>query len=213
VSTAEFAAGAHAKITADTDNATFAQIDLSTKRSRGRLITTREDVGVVTGHRRTSTTGPWQDFVFENYLQDAGVRPGINSISITLGGNELARGLVMQILPDSGVEVSAHSPTRLVVQRTLLLGPRRVGSTVRLRLWLHNAGGSPARNTTSTLLIVGGIARPVGPTRLRIPVIPPGATVSVVFRIKIVHRGSGQLGISGGGNSNTFATLTDLVVK
>ena len=146
---------------------------------------------LVRGLIRRSTARRTIEIRYTNYLQNAGVRPGSNTLAFTLetlGGLGVER---VEVLPDSGLEVTRSSPARLVLEPVLSDRKVRVGEQFEIGFELRNEGDLAARD------VVIGIAAPAAGLTVR----PPAArryprvtgTVSGEFQIRAKRPGRHRL--------------------
>ena len=100
-------------------------------------------LGWIQGRRRARVTAPTAHLDFRNYLQLHGVRPGLNTFTVT---EDVLRGRCFEsvsLLPDSGVGATSVRPDelRLLVPSAPVVAV--AGRRTRLRFAVVRRGGRP----------------------------------------------------------------------
>lgn len=134
-----------AYVSGSTNGRTSAQVKFDVDGSRGSDTRTRwSSLDLLHGENEQVTTSRRIEVDFKNYLQFAGVRPGLNRITFALeqlDGVDVSR---VDILADSGVRMTRREPARLSVQT---VGPDEtvLGERFELGVRVTNDGGRSAR--------------------------------------------------------------------
>jgi hypothetical protein len=86
------------------------------------------------------------------YLQNAGVQPGLNTMSFSIQQFRGVRVTSVRILPTSGIEVSDLAPPRASLQLETIQVQAAVGEAFTMRYTVTNTGGQPARHVRVTAM-------------------------------------------------------------
>lgn len=103
-------------------------------------------VDLVNGRVETVALRPFVQFSMSNYLQSAGIQPGLNTLAFDLetsGGVEVEE---LTILSGSGVEYTPMAPPHLELTLELFDGRIGLGDQFSIKYLLANTGGRPVRN-------------------------------------------------------------------
>jgi hypothetical protein len=200
--------GAHVQVRAETDGAPSAELDFRVRR-RGFVELVRTDVGVITGTRVVRSLGRTQEVRFANYLQDAGVRPGTNTLTLSVSRNALARGVSVRFRPDTGLGRIHGSPAR-VSARVPAVVRLPLGRRTPLVVALRNSGGAAA--SVDVRLVVPGDAFRVAQPHAHVAGLRPHASARATFLLEPLRAGRFQLWVVGTTTSNHFVQQLQAVV-
>ena len=135
-------------VSASTNDRTAAQIQFETIRMDDLLLTHWNTLDLIQGEKDYFTASPTIEVYFNNYLQDQGVIPGENTLSISLESNGDAKVKDLIVFEDSGIEYTPLGPPRLKMQVSLPNRRAAVGDVFIIGFTLANSGGYPAKAVT-----------------------------------------------------------------
>jgi len=133
-------------VSATTDSAACALIELRVRRSAGHPTVAWTSVGIVDGSRSGTSPSGTVELRYANYLQAGGVRPGQNELDFQIGQHGSARVAEVRVFDDSGIEFTPLSPAnvRLTAERASS-APVHVGERFAVRVAVRNRGERAAR--------------------------------------------------------------------
>jgi len=133
-------------VSATTDSAACALIELRVRRSAGHPPVAWPSVGIVDGSRSGPSPSGTVELRYANYLQAGGVRPGQNELDFQIGQHGSARVAEVRVFDDSGIEFTPLSPAnvRLTAERASS-APVHVGERFAVRVAVRNRGERAAR--------------------------------------------------------------------
>jgi len=148
-------------VSAATNGMTGAQVIVRT----GRRAAVVSSLGWIQGRRRARVTAPTAHLDFRNYLQLQGVRPGLNTFTVT---EDVLRGRCFEsvsLLPDSGVGATSVRPDelRLLVPSAPVVAV--AGRRTRLRFAVARRGGRPDGGFDVAVTLPPGVTAAGGRTR------------------------------------------------
>lgn len=198
--------GGSAYVSALTNGRAAAQIKF-TPAPGGSIMSS--SVSLLAGSVKRTSSARRIELTYRNYLQDRGVRPGRNRLTVLLERTGNLRVSELVILRDSGVQVSRLRPARLKLDPILPRGSVRVGDQFRVAFTLRNTGDRPARNvliaarpSSSNIKVVGQAAR-------RLPLLDGRA--SGAFRLRATRTGRYRL-VLGAAADNANHPLVEIDV-
>lgn len=176
-------------LSVSTNGATSAQIRFDIKRRPGRhLLITSDSLGLVAGHVvARSDRRLWRGH-FDNYMQDAGVRGGWNSLTIRVEQYGAARISRATVLNTSGIRVEHGSPARLGVQAHVVPSTLTLEGPARVDVIVKNVGATTTRPGTVRLLSSPGLETR-GLKLRRVPALHGGEQIHRVFHVRATSLG------------------------
>jgi hypothetical protein len=201
-----------AYLSASTNGRTFAQIRFDIVRRGGTVFVRSDSLGLVQGRVvRESGRRSWSG-VFENYLQDEGVRGGKNSYEVTVEQLDRARVSKAVVFSDSGIVIRGLGPARLGVQ-THFDPPRpRLGEDLRLMVVVKNVGGIATPAGVLSLSGVRGVAT-TGSSRISLPPLRQNESVERKFYLRVARAGSISVSVEAtAGLSNPVSTASAIAL-
>ncbi|MDE3090453.1 MAG: hypothetical protein KGJ80_13810 [Chloroflexota bacterium] len=134
-------------VSVSTNDRTAAQVKFQLYRVGG-LIIHWDTVDLLEGEEHFFTLSPSIEVFFSNYLQTAGVLPGLNTLTVSLEAYDGAKVNRLVVFDDSGIEYTPLGPPKLTMQVILPDKPVIVGDVFRIGFELGNRGGYPAKGVT-----------------------------------------------------------------
>ena len=158
----------------------------------------RSTASYIDGSTSTTLRGDTDDLQFRNYLQYAGVRPGLNQLKFSVEVHGPLDITSVEILEDSGVEYTRVSPAKLTLS---LHASRRltVNRAATLTVTVRNVGGRTVTRVGVGLEAANEDLRVVGPSSRLLGSFRPHARRQMTFRIVPRHRGAITIAVQAGG--------------
>jgi hypothetical protein len=133
-----------------------------TRGSRGRSIEWNS-LDLIKGWVERRTAAHRIAVVARNYLPYRGVRPGRNTLTISLRRAGTFRVKRLKVLADSGIEVTPHSPARLVLEADPPSGPIEPGEIFNVGYRVRNEGDRAGRQVVAQISLgQSGAPRVIG---------------------------------------------------
>lgn len=191
-------------VSGSTNGRTAAQIKFTV--TPRKVVT--ETLGLVSGRRRTETTSRSADAYLENYLQDAGVQPRRNVLTLVLETLKGPPPTKVVVLPRSGLEHTKSHPDELSVVAPGNDVAVATGEAAEIPFRVDRRGGRPDVPVTVELQTSPGLAVEAGVTRRYASV---GSGRAGVFRVNPTRSGHYQATLSIRRQYNEPRTVVSIV--
>jgi hypothetical protein len=130
-------------VAAATDGRYTASTIFTVRRRNGKLESTADDVGMVAGHVRRTSSALVREMRFDNFLAFGGVRPGLNELRFELTSNAVPMVRWVRILPDSAIVLTQRGPPAIGVELRAEGRRLRVGEASALEFVVRHLRGQP----------------------------------------------------------------------
>jgi hypothetical protein len=120
----------------------------STGSASGSRRIEMSSVDLVDGYKQRTLDADSVDVHYTNYLQDRGVRGGVNTLSFRLDRFGDLKVRELQVLADSAIVVSGRGPAKLVLRAHVPSERVHAGDTFTIWVDRRNRGGRPARDVS-----------------------------------------------------------------
>lgn len=134
---------------AETNQMGCAAIDFTLKRTGNHPTIQWRSIGIVDGNKNGSSKHRIVELRYANYLQEQGVRPGLNSLDFSVGPRTgtVRIAEVRVFAEDSGIEYTRLGPANVVLNANIPTtgSPIRVGQRVTVDFAMRNTGERTAR--------------------------------------------------------------------
>jgi hypothetical protein len=167
-----------------------------------------QTVDYIHGKSGGSTSGRSIEIRFTNYLQDRGVRPGKNLLTVQLERYTKTRAATLRVFRDSGISVTPLSPARLVLAVDRDVAKVHVGDRFAVGYTLRNTGRRPAEKVVLTPEFRPGTIELLGPRATRLKLAHGIASGKLHFRA--LRTGVFPLGIFVSSGSNKPGQLVEV---
>jgi hypothetical protein len=168
-------------------------------------------VGLIDGRVEGRARGRRIDVDFRNYLQIAGVRPGVNVLTVTLERVGPIRVERLHVFADSGIERTQVAPAEIELRLGLPRGEVRVGDEFELGYRLRNAGDRPAHDVVIAVDFPRGGLALLGASQARFPQLVRTAAGS--FRFRALTEGRFRVALAARSSANRPAALVEVPVS
>jgi hypothetical protein len=148
LSLSEASGNGTAYVSAFTNDRSVAQIRLQTMHFADNWLIMWDTLDLHTGSKLHFTMSPDIELEFRNYLQDSGVIPGLNTLSVGFSATDEVQLNSITLHDDSAIERTKESPPQLVLKVDLPRDDVEVGDIVSLSVNVRNTGVLAARNVT-----------------------------------------------------------------
>jgi len=192
---------------------TSAAIEFMPVVRNGALTVDWDALGLTDGRQTGSSESGRVEMQFSNYLSNAGVRPGENSILFVLREYEGVKVAALHVFDDTSIEVSPLSPPELAVD--VAAGwepPARGGETFEVPYTVRNVGGWPAKDVVAEVSYPEDGLWLLGAPTVTTLLLEGGEETSGNFKFRALSRGAYDITLSvggrTGGNDQTTVTAT-----
>jgi len=151
---------------------------------------------MLNGFVERTTGGSRVEVITENFLQFAGVRPGVNTLSFAADQLRAARVRSVRILPDSGIAIMGDGPAQLSAAASASRASLRTGDAFRVHVTVANPSRRVARQIRLGVSVAGDAVGPTGPTSRWLRDLPPDGRAAATFSLRARQNGMAHVVVS-----------------
>jgi len=185
-----------AYLTGATNDRTASLVKLSVPPADSNAPVRWSTSDMLNGFVERTTPGSRVEVITENFLQFAGVRPGVNTLSFTADQLGAARMRSIRILPDSGIAIMGDGPAQLSAEASASRASLRAGDAFRVRVIVANPSRRMARQIRVGVSVAGAAVGPAGPTSRRLRDLPPDGRAVATFPLRASEKGTARVVVS-----------------
>jgi hypothetical protein len=168
-----------------------ASVEFSLTRSADSLAVDWNTVDLINGLKKYSSLSNSADISFSNYIQVAGIDPGLGVLTFRVERSEGVKLKNLSILDTSGIQVSENPLPKL--QLSVVPPPMnvKVGNSFNVAFQVSNVGGMPALDVSIQAIYPSEALQVIGENPLFVN--PPQTELSGEFEFEVLQPGQHEI--------------------